>query len=252
MLNLKSHNKSKKILYGSWITVPDINILEIFTNYKFDWLCIDLEHSSITLDKIPTMTSIIQSKNIIPLVRIGEKNPNLIKRIMDSGSHGVIVADVRNYDEAKKIVNSVKYPPDGNRGVGLFKAQHYGKKFEDYKRWLLNECFIIPQIEHFEAIHNLNEILSLKDIDGIMVGPYDLSGSLGKPGNFEDIQYKDCLDQIIKIAKESKKFIGIHSVSTNPQDAIKFIDKGYNFIGCSLDTIFLMDNINKYMEKLKI
>jgi len=251
MLNLKSKCKDKPILFGSWITIPDINILEIFTDYKFDWLCIDMEHTSITLDDIPKMTSIIESRNIIPLVRIGEKNPNLIKRVMDCGSHGVIVADVRSYDEAKKIVESVKYPPDGNRGVGLYKAQHYGKKFEEYKNWLINDSFIIPQIEHFDAIKNLKQILSIKDVDGIMVGPYDLSGSLGKPGEFNDPDYVKCLEEIINIAKNSNKRIGIHSVSTDPKDSINYINKGYNFIGCSLDSIFLMDNIKKYMEKLK-
>ncbi len=251
MLNLKSAKKSKSILFGSWITISNTNILEIFTNYKFDWLCIDMEHSSIDLNDISNMTSIIESNNIIPLVRIGEKDPNLIKRIMDCGAHGVIVADVRTYEEAKNIVDSVKYPPIGKRGVGLFKAQHYGKKFDEYKKWLLEESFIIPQIEHFEAIKNLNEILSLKDIDGIMVGPYDLSGSLGKPGNFEDKDYQKYLDEIIKIVQDSKKIIGIHSVSTDPKDAVNFINRGFNFIGCSLDSIFLMDNIKKYMEKLK-
>ena len=251
MLNLKSKINKKKTLFGSWITIPDVNIIEIFTSFDFDWLCIDMEHSSISLSDIAIMTSLIESKNIIPLVRVGEKNINLIKRIMDCGAHGVIVADVRSHKEAKEIVDAVKYPPIGKRGVGLYKAQKYGKDFEKYKVWLEKETFIIPQIEHHEAINNLKDIISIKDVDGIMVGPYDLSGSLGKPGNFNDKQYLKYLEIIVKTVKESNKILGIHSISTNPKDSIKFIDSGYNFIACSLDTIFLMNSIKQYLSKLK-
>ena len=81
MINLKSKLKSKKVLFGSWITIPDINIIEIFTSFNFDWLCIDIEHTSINLNQINKLVAFIESKNIIPLVRIGEKNNNLIKRI---------------------------------------------------------------------------------------------------------------------------------------------------------------------------
>jgi len=251
MINLKSKLKSKKVLFGSWITIPDINIIEIFTSFNFDWLCIDIEHTSISLNQINKLVTLIESKNIIPLVRIGEKNNNLIKRIMDCGAHGIIVADVRSHKEAKDIIDAVKYPPVGKRGVGLYKAQKYGKEFEKYQKWLKNQCFIIPQIEHYESINNLEEIINLKDIDGIMVGPYDLSGSLGKPGKFNDKKYLNCLEKINKIVKKSNKYLGIHSVSSKPEDCNKFINKGYNFIACSLDTIFLMNNIEEYFKKIK-
>ena len=140
--SFKSRLKKNDLLIGSWITIPDTNIIEIFSNFSFDWLCIDMEHSSITIKEIPFLTSLIESKNITPIVRIGEHDKNLIKRVMDCGAHGIIVADVRTAEQAKSIINSVKYPPYGTRGVGLYKAQKYGENFDDYNIWLQNESEI--------------------------------------------------------------------------------------------------------------
>jgi len=248
--SIKKNIGKKNPLIGSWITIPDINIIEIFTKFSFDWLCIDMEHSAISIDKIPVLTSLIEAKNISPLVRVGEHNPNLIKRIMDCGAHGIIAADVRTVEEAENIINSVKYPPIGQRGVGLYKAQHYGQGFSDYISWLKSESIVIVQIENQEAVKNLDSILSLKNLDGIMIGPYDLSSSIGHPGNFKNKEYQILLDAIIKKTKKYNKLLGIHSVTSNPTDYNNFRKNGYNFIACSLDTIFLMDNIKKYFNKI--
>ena len=248
--SFKSRLKKNALLIGSWITIPDTNIIEIFSNFSFDWLCIDMEHSSITIKEIPFLTSLIESKNITPLVRIGEHDKNLIKRVMDCGSHGIIVADVRTAEQAKSIINSVKYPPYGTRGVGLYKAQNYGENFDDYNIWLQNESVIILQIEHIDALNNLDEILSLNDVDAIMIGPYDFSGSIGIPGDFKNKKYLNNLNLILKKSKKYKKTIGIHSISTNPNDCKDYIKKGYKFIACSLDTIFLMNSIKNYFTLL--
>ena len=158
---------------------------------------------------------------------------------MDCGAHGVIVADVRTYDEAKNIVDSVKYPPRGKRGVGLFKAQHYGKKFDEYKKWLLEESFIIPQIEHFEAIKNLKDILSLKDIDGIMVGPYDLSASMNLTEKFKDQKFLDAISTIKDKASRAYIPCGVHIVEPDKSELEKKIDDGYKFIPFSIDSVVL-------------
>ena len=95
------------------------------------------------------------------LIEIGEHDQNLIKRVMDCGAHGIIVADVRTAEQAKSIISSVKYPPYGTRGVGLYKAQKYGENFDDYNIWLQNESVIILQIEHIDAVNDLEEIFSI-------------------------------------------------------------------------------------------
>lgn len=217
---------------------------------KFDWLCIDMEHSSIDLSQIVSIIMSIESNGMTPLVRVGENNPNLIKRVMDAGSYGVIVPNIKNIDEAKKAVESVRYPPQGNRGVGLFRAQKYGKDFENYKKWLKNESVVIIQIEHIDAVNNIDEIFSVPGIDGFMIGPYDLSGSINKLGKLNDIKLNLLINKVLKSAKKNSITAGIHSVSSDPKEAIKYKKMGFKFLAFSLDSILLADKSKQSLEKI--
>jgi len=182
-INLKKKLLEKSVTYGCWLTIPHILIPEILAPAGFDWLVVDMEHSSIELgDLLPLIIS-IEKNDMVPLVRVGENDPNLIKRVMDTGAYGVIIANVRSRKEAEQAVRSVKYPPIGNRGVGLYRAQGFGRNFETYKKWLIESSIVIVQIEHIDAVNNIDSIFETSGIDAFMIGPYDLSGSLGKPEN---------------------------------------------------------------------
>ena len=112
---------------------------------------------------------------------------------MDAGAHGVIVPMVNTKKDAEAAVKAVQYPPKGQRGVGLARAQDYGFGFEAYKKWLIRDSIVIVQIEHIKAVKNCNEILKVKGINGSFIGPYDLSASLGKPGHYEDPEVKTAI-----------------------------------------------------------
>ena len=171
----------------------------------------------------------IEDKFIIDMIT---DNPNLIKRVMDTGAHGVIVPNVNSADEALQAVNSVKYPPTGNRGVGLYRAQGYGKNFKNYLQWLEKESLVIIQIENIKAVENIDEIFSVKGIDAFLIGPYDLSGSINKPGNFDD-EFKEIIKNILKSGKKHNIPAGFHSVSPDPKEAIKSLKQGYKFLSFS-------------------
>ena len=115
---------------------------------------------------------------------------------MDAGAYGIIVSNVNSSSDAIAAVNAVKYPPSGSRGVGLYRAQGYGNNFRDYLHWLENESVVIVQIEHIDAVRNIDEIFTTPGIDAFIVGPYDLSGSLGKPGKFEDKEVQQAINII--------------------------------------------------------
>ena len=119
---LKKSFSEKRQTYGCWVTIPHILIPEILAPAGFDWLVVDMEHSSIELSELLPLIISIENNNMIPLVRVGENNSNLIKRVMDAGAYGVIVANVCNRNEAEAAVSSVKYPPIGIRGGGLYRA----------------------------------------------------------------------------------------------------------------------------------
>jgi 2-dehydro-3-deoxyglucarate aldolase len=242
----------KKNSIGSWITLGHPSIAEIMGDSGFDWLCIDMEHSVIDYFEAQQLILAIQSKGILAFVRVGENNDRIIKRVLDAGADGIIVPMVKNKEEALKAINSVYYPPFGKRGVGLARAQEYGFGFDKYKKNKAKEIKLIIQIEHIDAINNLEEILNLEGIDGTFIGPYDLSASLGKPGKFKDKAVVEALDKYIKIAINYDKLIGIHVTNPDYKEVLSKKKQGYNFIAFSTDIIFLGDTLRKNVSSLKL
>lgn len=236
---LKSHLKKGALTIGSWITLGSADTTEIMAQSGFDWLTIDMEHSVITLDKAQELIRTIEANDTVPLVRVAENRIEVIKQVMDAGAYGVIVPFVNTQEDAVRAVEAVKYPPLGKRGVGLARAQGHGLSFNHYKNWVNKESICIVQIEHITAVENLEEILQVKDIDGFIVGPYDLSASLGVPGEFNHPQVKDACRRIMKIAKKFGKPAGFHLIPPDASELSKKVKEGYSLLGFSLDALFL-------------
>lgn len=251
MLSLKEKIRRNIPTLGSWITIGDPSVAEIMANAGFDWLTIDMEHSSITTDQAQQLIRVIERCGVTPLVRVGANDPLIIKRVMDAGAHGVIVPMVNTREDAVRAVAAVKYPPVGTRGVGLARAQGYGMDFERYKKWADKGSIIIVQIEHIQAIRNLEKILSVKGVDGSMIGPYDLSGSLGHPGEFERNDVQEAIAQYEVISKKMKKPMGFHVVQPDTEKAREYLSKGYAFLPVSLDTLYLALHMKEVLKKLK-
>ena len=135
-----------KYSIGSWITIGHPAIAEIMADCGFDWLCVDLEHTVIDFAKMQELIITIQSKGLKAFVRIGENNSRIIKRVLDAGPDGIIVPNVKSVKEAQMAVNSFKYPPLGERGVGLARAQGYGFDFENYRDNKTKELKLIVQL----------------------------------------------------------------------------------------------------------
>jgi 2-dehydro-3-deoxyglucarate aldolase len=248
--SLKTKIKNKEVTIGSWITLGHTSIAEIMAKAGFDWLVIDMEHSAITLHEAQELIKVIELSGIVPLVRVGNNDSTLIKRVMDAGAHGVIVPMVNCSEDAIKAVNAVKYPPTGQRGVGLARAQGYGLEFERYKNWVNKESIVIVQIESVDAINNLEEILSV-DIDGFIIGPYDLSASMGKPGEFDHPDVVNALTKVKEVSQEMGAVSGFHVIPPDSGVVIKMIQEGYKFIAFSLDTLFLGLKCGEEMDKIK-
>jgi 2-dehydro-3-deoxyglucarate aldolase len=240
-----------KVEIGSWITLNHISIAEIMADAGFDWLCIDLEHSVTDYAETQHLIIAIQSKGLKAFVRVGENNERIIKRVLDAGADGIIVPSINSALAAKRAVNAVKYPPFGTRGVGLARAQSYGFNFDKYRDVISKEIKLIVQIEHISAINELDEIIKLDGIDGTFIGPYDLSGSLGKPGLWDDPEVKAAIETYEKIAKKYNKFIGFHVVPPDYKLLEDKIAAGYNFLAFSFDAMFLGTIIRDQLKNIK-
>jgi 2-keto-3-deoxy-L-rhamnonate aldolase RhmA len=250
MKNLKQKIITRELTIGSWITFSDPAIAEIMAKSGFDWLAIDMEHSSLSFNQAQQIIRVIDLCQVSPLVRVQENNPDLIKRFMDTGSHGVIVPHVNSKAEAEKAVNAVKYPPVGTRGVGLSRAQNYCMDFDAYYKWSQENSIVIVQVEHIEAVDNLESIMKVEGVDGFILGLYDLSGSLGCPGDFDHPKMKETLDYIINEATKKNFLMGQHVVDPRPELVKEKIKQGMTFIAFGVDFLFFGETIKSSMEQI--
>ena len=232
MLQKNIHNK---VTVGTWITLAHPSIAEIMAVSGFDWIAIDLEHSVITIREAEELIRVVNLSGVTSLVRLTSNDPNQIKRVMDAGSCGVIVPMVKSIDDVKQAVDAVKYPPYGKRSVGLARAQQYGRSFDEYLEWQKNQTIVIVQIEHIEAVNNLEAIFSVDGLDGYIIGPYDLSASLGIPGEFDNPVFLNAMERVKKVGTDMKIIGGIHIIEPEPEQLQQRITEGYQFIAYSLD-----------------
>lgn len=247
---LKNKLKNNELTIGSWITIGHPAIPEILATAGFDWLTIDIEHSLIDPSIICTLISIIQSNNIAALVRVSKNDEVIIKHVMDAGADGVIVPMINSRQDAEKAVSFTKYPPNGNRGVGLSRAQGYGTSFNEYKEWLNTYAVIIAQIEHIDAVNNIHEIISTPGIDGIIIGPYDLSASLGYPGDYNRPEVIDAIRKVENTCKRMGCPLGYHVIPIGVDLVEERINSGYTFIAFSTDFLFIGEAARMNMSKI--
>ena len=220
---------------GSWLTIGHPAVAEILCNCGFDWLVIDLEHTTIGMDKCGELIRIIDLCGSLPLVRLTSNDLNQIKRVMDAGAHGVIVPSVNSVADAEAAVSATRYHPQGTRGVGLGRAQKYGVEFRKYFEWQKSEPIVLVQIEHISAVDQVEEIFSDDGVDGFIIGPYDLSCSMGIPGQFEHAEFLATIEKIRKAGNKMKCHPGIHVVEPDPEDLNKAIKAGYQLIAYGVD-----------------
>ena len=239
MLNIKKKLRGGVLSLGTWQMIGNTTISEILCDAGFDWIAIDMEHTGIDVDVALELIRVIDRCGKVPAVRLSVNDFTLIKRVLDSGAKIIIVPMVMNRGDAEKAVSAAYYPPRGTRGVGLARAQGYGFGFEEYKKNYENEAVIVAQIEHIEAVNNLEEIVTVDGIDATIIGPYDLSGSLGHPGDFDNLDFKDALTKYEDVSRRFGKPMGYHIVEPTKEEVQDRFNKGYKFIALGFDSFFI-------------
>jgi len=249
---LKKKLSKKELTIGSWITIGNTGVAEIMANSDFEWLVVDLEHSVISIDQVGELIRIIDLCGKEPLVRVTSNDPNQIKRVLDSGARGIIVPMVNSPKEAELAVSATRYFPAGIRGVGLGRAQQYGNGFDEYFEWQKNGPIVIVMIEHIDAIRSLESILSTPGVDGFLVGPYDLSCSMGIPGKFNDPVFIGALEEILRVGKASKCAAGLHVVEPSVSQVKDAILRGFTFIPYSVDMRIIDVSIRNSLKEIGV
>lgn len=248
--NLKKRIKNNQLTIGTWLTIGHTSVVEVLTQANFDWIAIDVEHNLISLDTLRHLIIAGQANNTAMLVRVSKNDEVSIKYALDAGADGIIVPMINSKKDAEKLVSYAYYPPKGKRGVGLSRAQGYGNNFNEYIEWVENEQTVIGQIEHIEAINDLESITNVDGIDALMIGPYDLSASMGCPGQFDRPEVKKAIKKFNDVCKRNCMASGLHIVPVEENRVQNAIENNYSFIGFGTDFNFLKAGL-KSVDTLK-
>ena len=198
-----------------------------------------MEHSSINVDQAQRIIAACQAGGTLCLPRPVSHSNDWIKPLLESGADGMLIQMVNTPDEVETLLGHLKYPPKGRRSFGVARAQSYGFDFDEYlQTWNKTSSFII-QVESIEAVNNINDLLAFDDIDGVMVGPYDISGSLGVPGNTSHPDVVDASKRVIAACKEKGISCGTQIVEANQQNTQALFDMGYTYAILSSDLFVL-------------
>jgi 2-dehydro-3-deoxyglucarate aldolase len=221
---------------GTWQSLPNESVSEIFANAGYEWIVIDLEHSSININQAEQLIRVIDLAGPKPFVRLSGHDASQIKRVLDAGAKGILAPMVETLNQIEGIISACRYPPNGSRGMGLARAQGFGESTakKDYITSKVNEVEIYAQIESKKGLKNCKEIVS-QDINGFFIGPYDLSASLNNPGKFDTDEFYNAEKIILSAAKEEGIRCGYHLVEPNKEELKVLKSKGYNMIAFSVD-----------------
>ena len=237
---------------GSWMSMAHPSIAEILAMAGYDWIVIETEHTAIDVSEVLRLIIAIEQRGSVALVRLAWNDPIQAKAVLDSGAAGVLVPMVNTKADAELAVSMTKYPPLGSRGVGLARAQGYGINFNTYVTNANADTLLLVQIEHREAVENIEQILSVTGIDGVFIGPYDLSLSLGIPGNLNHPDILAAKQKVLTATLAHGLIAGMHFVQpqTAASDCQKAISEGYRFIALGTDILFLGDSARDLHSKV--
>jgi 2-dehydro-3-deoxyglucarate aldolase len=236
--NIRKKLSENKPTIGSWIQIPSNSNAEILGDAGYDWIAVDMEHGSISTSQLPDLFRALELNNTLPLVRLAQGELKDAKSALDAGAGGIIIPMVESPNQLEEIIGYSCWPPEGKRGVGYSRANLFGKYFDPNDEVSLNPL-IIAQIENIKAVKEIEQILKVPGLDAIIIGPYDLSASMGITGQFSSKKFQDCLKKILNSCNKFNIPSGVHVIQPDTIELNKRIKEGYQFIAFSIDAVML-------------
>lgn len=248
-MQLKEKLNSGKPVFGPFMNTTDPAFVESIGHTGFDFVVLDLEHGPASLDHLQNLIRAADVSGIFPIVRTPPGNLHMIGAVQDVGAKGVLIPQIKNAEEVSRVVKSTRFYPKGERGVsGVVRAARYSSmKSEDYFK-ISNENILIIQLEGKEAIDNIDAILEVPDIDILFIGPYDLSQSLGLPGQVDHPKVIETIEQAVQKIKAKGLVAG--TFVSSPENARKWVDAGVQLIGYSVDILIFAEASRNIIRKL--
>ena len=239
--------RAGELLIGTMVSLPSPEIAEILAETGFDWLFIDAEHGAFNPQQTQSM---LQAAGKCPcVIRVPAGEDIWIKKALDIGAAGIIVPQVHTAEQAEQIISQCKYSPEGNRGVGIGRAHTYGMEFDNYIQNANAGTAVILQAESRQAIENIDAMVKVKGLDAILIGPYDLSASLGRIGQVTHPEVQAAIKTVASACQSAGIQLGIFSVRA---EAVKpYIEQGFTLITAGVDALFVIDSAKTTLADLR-
>ena len=236
---------SGEVLVGTIVSLNSPQVAEILSDVGFDWLFIDAEHGAHGPLAVESLIQATGDRTPC-LVRIPVHEETWIEKMLDVGATGIIAPQVNTVAQAQQVVNYAKYPPRGERGVGVARAQRYGAEFESYLAQANESLLTVIQIEHRDAVENVRALAAVEGVDVLFIGPYDLSTSMGIPGQVDDPAVCEAISEVLATCRESDKVPGIFGIA--PDTVSRYVEMGFTLVGVGVDSLFLSQAASQALE----
>ncbi len=238
----------RKPTFGSWIQVGHPVVAEVLASVDFSWLAVDCEHTDIDVAGFSAVARGMHGRGVVPMVRVRENDTLAIRQMLDAGAMGGIVPLVNTAEDAARAVAAAKYPPQGVRGFCFSRMNDWGASFEQYVTSANDDIAVVVMIESVEAVGNISEILDVEGVDGVLVGPYDLSGSLGIPGQTSHPKVKEACQSVVAACRNAGKAAGLHIVTPTAGAVHDALSDGMTFLALGVDTVFVAEGAERALD----
>jgi 2-keto-3-deoxy-L-rhamnonate aldolase RhmA len=246
--NFRARLRRGEKLLGTMVTLPTASTAEVLADVGFDWLFVDGEHGPLETRDILGILQAVGAKSAC-IVRVPAAEEAAIKRVLDLGATGIIVPQVNTAQQAADVVRWARYAPQGARGVGLARAHGYGMRFAQYMAAANEQVVVVVQAESAQAVENIESIAATPGVDAVLLGPYDLSASLGKMGQLDDPVVTQAIDRVTQVCQSANMPLGYFGVTA--ESVLPFVARGYTLIVAGVDTLLLGTSAAKLLVALR-
>jgi 2-dehydro-3-deoxyglucarate aldolase len=236
--NLRAKLRGGGTTIGSWIQIPHASVAEIMGQAGYDWVALDLEHGAIAVHQLPDLCRALELGGTLPLVRLAQGHAKDCKQALDAGAGGVIAPMIESANQLTQIRDACRWPPAGTRGVGFSRANLFGHHFDAYAQEA-QAPLLVAMIEHHIAVDNLQDILAVDGLDAVLVGPYDLSASIGRTAQFTHPDFELLMVRIRETSAQAGIACGVHVVAPSPEELSRRKAAGFRFLAYSIDSVIL-------------
>ncbi len=246
-------SRGEKVI-GTFSVLGSASVMECLGMSGLDYAIIDGEHGPFTEESVQDFIRAAKLRKLSPFVRIREISRAAVLRMLDLGADALVVPNVRSLDEVERLAEYGKFPPAGKRGFGLVRATGYGREpfaqdIGAYFALANRETLLIPQCETVECLEQIEAVAALAGVDGVFVGPFDLSIAMGMPARFDAPEFQQALGRILAACKSAGKFCLIFA--TDPAGAAKAFAAGFDGVAFGTDAQVLMQGFGRIVAELR-